>query len=110
MLRNTFVHIPGVGAKTEAQLWEAGITSWDAFGLSRKDGLSLARKTYIRKRLDASEEYLGREDPCYFFRWLSSRFHWRLFSEFRHVTAYLDIETTGMSAAYDNITVIGVKI
>jgi uncharacterized protein YprB with RNaseH-like and TPR domain len=107
MLRNTFVHIPGIGAKTEARLWEAGITSWDAFVASHEDGLSLARKAFVRKLLDESEVHLGRDDPRYFSRRLNSQFHWRLFSQFRHVTAYLDIETTGMGASYDNITVIG---
>jgi uncharacterized protein YprB with RNaseH-like and TPR domain len=107
MLRNTFVHIPGIGAKTEARLWKAGITSWDAFVRSCQDGLSLARKAFIRKYLDESEQYLAQENTRYFARCLTSRFHWRLFPHFRHLTAYLDIETTGMSASYEDITVIG---
>lgn len=107
VLRNTFVHIPGIGAKTEARLWEAGITGWDAFVASHQDVLSPAREAFIRKCLDESEEHLQREEPGFFVQCLNSRFHWRLFPEFRQVTAYLDIETTGMSAGYDNITVIG---
>jgi len=107
MLRNSFVHIPGIGAKTEARLWEAGITGWDVFVSSHQDRLSPARKAFIRKRLDESEKHLQREAPGFFAKCLNSRFHWRMFPEFRHVTAYLDIETTGMSTTYDHITVIG---
>ena len=28
MLRSTFCHIPGIGPKTERQLWAAGLRSW----------------------------------------------------------------------------------
>lgn len=46
-------------------------------------------------------------DPCYFSKLLPSTAQWRLYPEFRYATAYLDIETTGLKASYDNITVIG---
>lgn len=107
MLRNTFVHIPGIGAKTEERLWEVGITDWDAFGSAGHNGLSSARKAFIHSCLDESEEHLRCGEPGFFAKWLHPRFHWRMFAEFRHVTAYLDIETTGMSATYDSVTVIG---
>jgi uncharacterized protein YprB with RNaseH-like and TPR domain len=107
MLRNTFVHISGIGAKTEARLWKAGALDWDAFRSSLNDGLSRAKRAFIRRLLHESERHLRADRPNYFFKRLGSAFHWRLFPEFRHLTGYLDIETTGMSAAYDNITVIG---
>ena len=31
MLRNTFVHLPGVGPKRERAFWEQGILDWDGF-------------------------------------------------------------------------------
>jgi uncharacterized protein YprB with RNaseH-like and TPR domain len=107
MIRNTFVHIPGIGPKAEAHLWEMGFMNWDAFASHGQAGLSPNRWAFIQKGLDESKVHISRNDPNYFANRLNSRFHWRLFPEFRHVTAYLDIETTGMSASYDNITVIG---
>ena len=31
MIRHTFVHIPGIGPKTEQNFWAAGVLDWDAF-------------------------------------------------------------------------------
>ena len=107
MLKNTFLHIPGIGAKTESRLWEAGAMDWGSFDPCCTNGLSPAKKAFVRKLLDESERHLQQDDPWYFYKRLNARFHWRFFPEFRHLTAYLDIETTGLSAHYDNITVIG---
>ena len=31
MLRNTFIHLPGVGTHRERTLWKQGILDWHAF-------------------------------------------------------------------------------
>ena len=31
MLKNTFLHMPGVGVITERRLWESGILSWNEY-------------------------------------------------------------------------------
>ena len=31
MLFNTFIHIPGIGAKTEEMLWSNGVRTWEDF-------------------------------------------------------------------------------
>jgi hypothetical protein len=31
MLKNTFLHIPGIGIKTEQRFWETGIHNWNDF-------------------------------------------------------------------------------
>ncbi len=31
MLDQTFIHVPGVGRKTECELWQLGIRSWSEF-------------------------------------------------------------------------------
>jgi len=36
MLRETFVHIPGVGYRTEERLWRSGIHTWDDFSSVRR--------------------------------------------------------------------------
>ena len=107
MLRNTFLHIPGIGAKTEERLWEAGIMSWDAFVQPYPLRLSPNRIESLQRYLDESREHLKSQNPHYFTELLPSNQHWRLFPEFRHSTAYLDIETTGMDGYYNDITIIG---
>jgi uncharacterized protein YprB with RNaseH-like and TPR domain len=107
MLRNTFLHIPGIGVKTEERLWEAGILSWDAFVQPYPLRLSPNRIESLQRYVDESRNHLKSQNPDYFTDLLPSNQHWRLFPEFRHSTAYLDIETTGMDGYYNDITIIG---
>jgi hypothetical protein len=106
MLKNTFIHIPGVGVKTEKRLWNSGILDWNNFIETFPDSLPQRRitqlKTYIRESID----HLETGNPKYFEELLPSNLHWRLFSEFRHSTAYLDIETTGIKMWGFEITTI----
>ena len=107
MLRNTFLHIPGIGVKTEERLWDAGIQSWDAFVEPYPARLSPNRTESLRRYLDESREHAKNDNPNYFADLLPSNLHWRLFPEFRHSTAYLDIETTGLDGRFNDITMIG---
>jgi uncharacterized protein YprB with RNaseH-like and TPR domain len=104
MLTNTFRHIPGGGLKTEQQLWNAGIHTWDDFDHCPLR-LSAARKDTIRTHLIESKEHLA-DNPLFFSRLLKSDQQWRLFPHFRHSTLYFDIETTGLSDFHDHITTI----
>ncbi|NVM20262.1 MAG: ribonuclease H-like domain-containing protein [Desulfobacterales bacterium] len=107
MLRNTFLHIPGIGAITEKRLWDSGVTSWDAFVEPYPVRLSPNRIESLRRYLDESRIHFQNVNPNYFIELLPSNLQWRLFPEFRHSTAYLDIETTGMDGYYNDITMIG---
>jgi len=109
MLEHTFVHLPGIGLKTERSLWQSGIHSWDFFRDER--GWTLApfgRRKYeaLRGRLEICRERLGAPDPEFFAASLAPPHLWRLFSNFRRCAAYLDIETTGLGGPYDHITTI----
>ena len=42
MLRNTFIHLPGVGAHRERVLWKQGILDWDRFLEAAEDGWIVA--------------------------------------------------------------------
>ncbi len=107
MLQNTFCHVRGVGPKTERRLWAEGILCWD--DAPSPDVLPLGRRTSeeVVRVTDRSAERLSAGDATYFSRNLASREHWRLFPEFRHSVAYLDIETTGLGNPGDYITVVG---
>lgn len=107
MLKNTFIHIPGIGPVTERRLWDCGILDWDAVTRLRESRLSETRIRSILAHVQDSRRHLDEKNATYFASRLPSHEQWRLFAEFRDRTAYLDIETTGMDSWSDKITVVG---
>lgn len=108
MLRQTFVHIPGVGYRREDLLWRSGVRSWDEFApraMPPRFPGSLAAR--IEEELGRSAEALRRGRHPYFAAALPRRDHWRAWPHFRDRVAYLDIETTGLSIGRDALTVVG---
>ena len=98
MLQNTFIHIPGVGPKTEQGFWVAGVKDWASFFNGTPPKLPSARQARIAAELMESRRQLDDGNATFFSSRLPAGEHWRLFSEFRHQTAFLDIETTGLEA------------
>lgn len=107
MLRETFVHIPGIGSTTEQALWKQGCTDWGCFlsDPSRYSIGSAARET-AKRELHRSQEALENGVHQYFRKKLRKKSAWRAFPEFRHSCVYLDIETEGAPDA-DGVTAIG---
>lgn len=108
MLQNTFCHIPGIGPKTEQRLWALGVHSWQTVAESRSLPLSPGWEKRVRRHVEESLACLANSDAGYFYQRLPSGQHWRMFPEFRHSVAYLDIETTGLGGDEDYITTISV--
>lgn len=106
MLTHTFVHIPGIGIKTERRLWQAGVRTWDDWALGLPRGFLPGKQGEIHGHIEASREGLRRRAPRFFGDRLPTHLQWRLFPEFRGETAYLDIETTGLSDWENEITTI----
>jgi len=105
LLRHTFIHIQGIGPKSELRLWRQGITTWEMF-LDRKGTIfSPARDSFIRGELEQS--LVHRDDITFFSDRLSSAHLWRLFEAFSNRVVYLDIETSGGYQGLDEITVVG---
>jgi uncharacterized protein YprB with RNaseH-like and TPR domain len=104
MLQHTFCHIPGIGPTTEKKLWQAGIETWQDWQDPLPVRLSRSSKidalSILEKSLSAIES-----DPLFFTTKLSSSELWRIFPHYRHKTAYLDIETTGLDD-YAEVTTI----
>jgi uncharacterized protein YprB with RNaseH-like and TPR domain len=107
LLEHTFIHISGIGQKTEQRLWQREILTWEAFLTHGDKGLfSPARHAHVRRNIEASIE--NRDDIRFFQDRLSSAHMWRVFDRFRHRAVYLDIETSGGGGDEEEITVIGV--
>ncbi len=108
MLKNTFCHIPGIGAQTERRLWEAGLRSWDSVNdhTPAREIIPEKKRNLLEKYCSESAEQLAARNAGWFDGMLPSNQSWRLFGEFRHSVAFLDIETTGLSGDTDHITTI----
>lgn len=106
MLRNSFCHIPGIGLKSEQELWRAGVLDWN--DVLNNGKISLPRMGYqaLTNYVKKSMSHLERGDAAYFGRTLPKSETWRLFREFKDSMAYLDIETTGLGGGLDHITTI----
>jgi uncharacterized protein YprB with RNaseH-like and TPR domain len=105
LLENTFVHIPGIGPKTEQRLWQVGILTWEHYLHSKQPPFSPTRDNFVRKHLE--ESLKNRDDILFFHERLSSADGWRLYDSFKDRAVYLDIETSGGYDGVDEITVIG---
>ena len=108
MLKNTFIHLPGVGPQRERAFWDQGILDWDGFLTTAQAGRLRGRNQQsavelVRHSLDA----LACGNAGFFKPHLPAGEAWRLYSEFADRALFLDIETTGLSGEYDELTVIG---
>jgi len=109
VLRSTFLHLPGIGPATEADLWNSGYRDWrDLRERTESLGLTSPTRTRLASELARSEQALVERDAGWFARRLPNREHWRLYPAFAPETAYLDIETTGLSPYGGIVTVVTV--
>jgi len=103
MLEHTFIHLPDIGPVRERALWEDGVKTWDDF--IKKYSASDSHRYYC-KMLASSKYALKLSDADHFASVLPSSETWRAFPHFEDV-AYVDIETTGLSATSNDLTVVG---
>ena len=106
MLKNTFIHIPGIGIKTERRFWNSGIHNWNDFTQNCPVRLSKSKMDTVASYLEKSKQNREFSNPNYFSDLLPANQHWRFFPEFRESTVYLDIETTGLESWGNIITTI----
>lgn len=103
MLEHSFIHLPNFGPRREKKLWSAGIRDWDDF--IEHYAKSPFHKDWCR-RIAGSKYALTEKHASYFAESMPKDEMWRCLPVFNR-TAYLDIETTGLSAEQNELTVIG---
>lgn len=106
MLERTFIHIPGIGPKTEQHLWRHHILTWNHYLADKRPLFSPARDAFVRQNLQASLD--NRNNIHFFLERLFPGDLWRIFGAFKQRAVYLDIETSGLYGGVDEITVIGI--
>jgi uncharacterized protein len=105
LLEHTFVHIPGIGPKTEQHFWRQGLLTWEDFLRHPGPIISGERDHFIRLELEATRVH--RNELPFFWDRLPPGEQWRVFEAFQDRAVYLDIETTGGFQGCDEITLIG---
>jgi len=107
VLRETFVHLPGIGLQSERRLWEQGCTTWDDL-LRTPSAFSYgsASAELVRREVERSVSALAEGRHQYFAKKLRQRDSWRSWPEFQSSCVYLDIETDGTNSP-DSVTLIG---
>lgn len=106
MIKNTFLHIPDIGSKTEQRLWQSGIHSWDDFTPDCPVRFPQPKIDRINAALEESRHHFKAGDPDYFSDKLPANQLWRLFPDFRGSTAFIDVQKTGMKRWGFEITTI----
>ena len=105
MLRQSFLHIPGVGPATEQRLWQAGVLDWNTCLAS-----SAQTKPKISKKildwLDKSQRAVEGRDSPFFADLFPSNQLWRIYPDFKDSCLFFDIETTGLGSPEDHVTTI----
>jgi uncharacterized protein YprB with RNaseH-like and TPR domain/predicted nuclease with RNAse H fold/dephospho-CoA kinase len=110
MLASTFQHLRGIGPKTEQALWRSGVESWDDFESRHRVQSRLFTNGYgdsLSLALESSRRALRDGRVGFFADSLARREHYRIPLSFPSKTIFLDIETTGLSVYYDQVTVVG---
>ena len=109
MLDQTFIHIPGIGRRTERELWQAGVTSWDDFAefFTRPAAIGAGLRRRLETHIPLSIEAVRKKDAAFFSRLARLGEAWRLYPEFANECVFLDIETTGLSSVFDTVTMVG---
>ena len=112
MLTSSFIFAKGMTDDVERALWGRGLTSWEL--LRRHPGeahevMGPARAVKLVEAVGEAEQARQRGESAWFKANWPERELWRLWRGWcsEHEIALVDIETTGLTPGYDQITVIG---
>jgi uncharacterized protein YprB with RNaseH-like and TPR domain len=94
-LRRSFIHLPGVGPRKEAQLWGVGVTDWAQLASEAARHFKGVRLEPVQRALDASLAAWERGDLHHFHAALPSAERWRLVPGAFADAAFFDIEADG---------------
>ena len=102
-VENSFIGVRGVGEKTERQLWESGITHWDAF---EPEPVGPTTADRIETFIDEGRRRLADDDVAYFDEQFPSGERWRVYETFADRACFFDIETTGLDEHRNQVTTV----
>ncbi|MEE9376537.1 MAG: ribonuclease H-like domain-containing protein [Candidatus Lokiarchaeia archaeon] len=108
-LFNSFTFVKGIGLKTETTLKELGINCWNDVIKKQCPELFPKQKWHaLWNGVNSAIDALKILDVSQLTSLIPKTQHWKMVPNFIDRIAYLDIETTGLSAKYSHITTIAV--
>lgn len=107
MITKTFQHISGVSAKAEKKFWKDGMLTWQHYVDRKAPPRDLFNNIEIPSELKPSFEAFDSEDMDFFAAVFPRKELYRIALQYPKDVMFLDIETTGLSLYYDQITIIG---
>ena len=114
MQTSSFIFAKGMTEEMERAIWARGVTSWEV--LQRHPGhaaeaIGDARCQKLVEAVGEAQQALERGDHHWFQVTWPEKESWRLWKGYcqPHEVALVDIETTGRTPGYDQITVIGLS-
>ncbi|TVR13158.1 MAG: hypothetical protein EA401_07450 [Planctomycetota bacterium] len=114
MLDRSFIFAEGITIEMERSLWRQGVTSWQA--LRKHSGQAVeaigeARTRKLQGAIEEAERALQQGDHLWFSKHWPEKETWRLWRGYcsSEEVALVDIETTGRTPGFDQITVIGLS-
>ncbi|MCS6771794.1 MAG: ribonuclease H-like domain-containing protein [Kiritimatiellae bacterium] len=99
MLRRTFVHLPGVGERTERRWWARGLSDW---AKALESDCSADQRDVLEQSIRAYEA----GNWAWFERAIPAAYKWRVWGELADRALFVDLETDG-GMGPESITVIG---
>jgi uncharacterized protein YprB with RNaseH-like and TPR domain/predicted nuclease with RNAse H fold/dephospho-CoA kinase len=107
-ITSTFIHLNKIGKKSEHDLWNKKILTWDDYQNNiEKDSLFFDNTC---SKLFSSINAYNEKNIQFFVDNLPKSDYFRLALSFPEDVLFLDIETTGLSQYYDHITMVGWSI
>ena len=109
LIETSFQHLAGLGRGREKLLYNSKIYCWDDYLNHHNRQLALFNNLASRIEHDllVSQEQFEARNANYIAATLPKTERYKIASSFPERTMFLDIETTGLSKYYDEITLIG---
>lgn len=108
MLTRSFCCFRGISNAAERRIWQQGCWAWSHLALAGR-ALSRSRAANLAVQVAAAEAALRGRVADFFLSRLPVGHRLRAWPDFCEGVAFLDVETTGLSAR-DEMTVLGVRI
>lgn len=111
MLKQTFIHLPGIGTNKEQLLWEEGVSSWNQLAENAHHFFTGSKLRRISTAIEKSKIAYAKRDLYHFYESLPRNELWRLIPGNEKRVAFIDIETTGLALPPRNkVTTLSVLI
>lgn len=95
---------PGIGEKTEKNLWKSGITHWDH--VEDSSSITDNKRDRMLNFLQKARKNLDVGNTHFFADKLPNREFWRSYRNFEENACFFDIETTGLNHMHDKVTTV----